>query len=233
MEVRRVFVVFLVAISTISAHAQSKDADVEQKLSRSTRLNRPADRKLMPKIALRIYDFDQVAPTAIAGAKDVVSEVFRESGLQVLWVDCPSENRCAANVQGPEFRLRIVPASFGKEMVSDEALGFAVPCAPGEPACLFYIFYWRINALAGANHVIAGRILGHVLAHEIGHTLLGPNAHIRFGLMQHNLPLAETERTLYFTSGQAKQLRANLLARDAALRNTVLSNAQAESVAPH
>jgi hypothetical protein len=223
MKVQRQLVMVLVAIWTISAHAQSRDVEAVQNPSTSARPKVHADRQAMPKIALRIYDFDQGSSTAIRGAKDVATEVFREAGLQVVWVDCPSEGRCADNVQGPEFRLRILPPSVGRQMVSDEALGFAVPCAPGEPACLFYVFSWRINDLAALSHIGAGRILGHVLAHEIGHTLLGPNAHIRYGIMQHNLPLRETERTLYFTSDQAKRLRADLLARDAAL--TALSKA--------
>ena len=89
-----------------------------------------------------------------------------------------------------------------------------MPCAPTDQTCLCYVFYWRIKIQAENQ---AGRLLGQVIAHEIGHTLLGPNAHAEFGIMQRKLPVAETERTLYFTSDQAKRLRADLFAREAAL----------------
>ena len=56
-------------------------------------------------------------------------------------------------------------------------------------------------------------ILGHVMAHEIGHTLLGPNAHDLYGIMQASLPLTDIGRMLYFTSVQSRRLRTELLAR--------------------
>jgi hypothetical protein len=169
--------------------------------------------KRLPKVALRIYDFDQVDSNTMAEAREVASEIFRKAGLQVLWVECQLESRCASDADGPEFRLRIVSQSLAEQMVSDDSLGFALPCAIGDTTCLFYIFNWRIKAVANANYVEAGRLLGHVLAHELGHVLLGPNAHIRSGVMQHRLPVSETARILFFTSQQAKSIRANVVER--------------------
>jgi hypothetical protein len=169
-------------------------------------------RRRVSKIALRIYDFDQVDSNTMAEARVVTTSIFRKAGFQVLWVECQREDRCT-DADGPEFRLKIVPRSLGQTMVSDDSLGFAIPCAMDETACLFYIFNWRIKAVAVTNNIEAGPLLGHVLAHEIGHVLLGPNAHIAFGVMQHRLPAPETARILFFTSQQAKSMRLNLLER--------------------
>jgi hypothetical protein len=98
-------------------------------------------------------------------------------------------------------------------MIKDEALGFAVPCAKNEEACLSYIFYSPISTLAAKNGLSPDLILGHVMAHEIGHTLLGPNAHDLYGIMQASLPLTDIGRMLYFTSTQSRHLRTELLAR--------------------
>jgi hypothetical protein len=171
----------------------------------------------MPTITVRIYNFDQIEPRLMARTKELTSEIFREAGLQISWVDCASQGLCATDAGGPEFRVEIVPQAIGEAMVSDGALGFAIPCASSQETCLCYILYWKIRALAESNHMAADSLLGQVIAHEIGHALLGSNAHAHFGIMQHNLPVCETERILYFTSGQAKQLRCGLLAREALL----------------
>lgn len=166
-----------------------------------------------PTLTLRIYDFDQIPPSEIETAKQVASDIFRTAGLKTQWVDCTSQGRCQTDIEGPEFRLRIVPPTLGQAMSSDGALGLATPCADDQLTCIAYIFNWRIHDLAASYHLSPGRLLGHVIAHEIGHQLLGSGAHNPFGLMQHRLPISDTERILSFTSQQAKQLRAELAVR--------------------
>jgi hypothetical protein len=202
----------------------------ETKIPAGDKGARRGDHSASPRIALRITDFDHVEPAVIRNAKDVISEIFRKAHIETVWVDCVSQGRCSGDAEGPEVAIRIIPQALGSTMASDKSLGFAIPCAERD-ACYCYIFYWRIKDLAKSQHIAVDRLLGHIMAHEVGHELLGPNAHQAYGIMQHNLPLRETERILYFTSSQAKQLRANLLVRDAALGNAVLSNERAESVA--
>jgi hypothetical protein len=55
-------------------------------------------------------------------------------------------------------------------------------------------------------------LLGHLMAHEMGHLLLGAGSHSVSGLMrahwqQHELELVR-QRTLAFTSGQVESIRA-------------------------
>jgi hypothetical protein len=55
-------------------------------------------------------------------------------------------------------------------------------------------------------------LLGHLMAHEIGHLLLGAGNHSPTGLMRARWQQQELElirrRTLAFTSGQAESIRA-------------------------
>jgi hypothetical protein len=57
-------------------------------------------------------------------------------------------------------------------------------------------------------------VLGHVLAHEIGHVLLGHNGHSNEGLMKANWSQAEFAampyRLMKFTAYQAEELNATL-----------------------
>jgi len=59
------------------------------------------------------------------------------------------------------------------------------------------------------------------MAHELGHGLLGPNAHEGYGIMQAKLPISDLSwKTLYFTAAQSKRIRTELLARNQELRST-------------
>jgi hypothetical protein len=53
--------------------------------------------------------------------------------------------------------------------------------------------------------------IGHVIAHEIGHVLLGPNAHSIVGIMRGTLLQEDWEKaaqgTLGFTQSQNQQIR--------------------------
>jgi len=166
------------------------------------------------KITLRLDDSTKLDPALLAKARRVATVIFRGSGLEAAWLDgSPSETQCGKDGECPQFRLRIIPADLAKGIVEGDALGFAVPCAENEDACLIYIFYSRISALAKRHVVDPDLILGHVIAHEVGHTLIGPNAHDIYGIMQPVLPIADLGRTLFFTSAQTDRLRLGLSER--------------------
>jgi len=57
-------------------------------------------------------------------------------------------------------------------------------------------------------------VLGHVIAHELGHILLGPGAHSRSGIMRASLDL-EWLRIggLWFTASEARAIREKLARR--------------------
>jgi hypothetical protein len=167
-----------------------------------------------PKITLRIDDFADLAPSVLASARRVTTEIFAEAGVQTVWLDCPVYRaECGAEAEKPLFILRVVGPSIDKGLDTVESLGFAIPCHKTDEACLFYILYARIRALAAEQNLGPARMLGHVMAHEIGHALLSPNPHEPFSIMQATLSIEETERMLYFTSKHSKHLQAALLER--------------------
>jgi len=79
------------------------------------------------------------------------------------------------------------------------------------------IFYHRVEAIAKKAGLSRAVILGHILAHEIGHLLLGRDSHSPSGIMHvpwltEELRLA-TQGSLLFTLRQAKRMRANAAER--------------------
>jgi hypothetical protein len=74
--------------------------------------------------------------------------------------------------------------------------------------------YNSVEELDEEWHVGLARVLGHVMAHELGHLLLGSNAHSRQGIMRRqwygdDLHLA-SKGSLLFSEDQARSIRKNL-----------------------
>jgi hypothetical protein len=96
------------------------------------------------------------------------------------------------------------------------ALGFALPFA--RSGAHVSIFYDRVETLSLSVNAPLYVVLGHAIAHEIGHVLLCSSDHTSGGLMharwnQSSWKLASAG-VLGFTEAEARQLR-----RAAALRN--------------
>jgi hypothetical protein len=176
-------------------------------------------------IRLRIYDFAGLEPVVLADAQKVTTEIFRKAGVETVWLDCPIDQaECAEEPEGLQFMLRILPTAMKKDIVAEDSLGFAIPCHDHDQGCLLYILYSRISTLAEEAGIGPSRILGHVMAHELGHGLLGPDAHEGYGVMQAKLPISDLSwKTLYFTSAQSERIRAALQVRNQELRSAAVA----------
>jgi hypothetical protein len=79
----------------------------------------------------------------------------------------------------------------------------------------------RLLELCRSQHAAAGPILGYVLAHEIGHLLIGPGSHSREGIMRARWCKKDVDtalkRRLVFTTWQARTLREQVMVRMHAL----------------
>jgi hypothetical protein len=76
------------------------------------------------------------------------------------------------------------------------------------------VFYDSVEKLHQDWHASLSRVLGHVMAHEIGHLLLGTNAHSPMGIMRPNWQGQELRSiaigTLLFTREQARSMQTKL-----------------------
>jgi hypothetical protein len=80
---------------------------------------------------------------------------------------------------------------------------------------LVRVFVDRVAYVAGGAQEDVGDVLEHVMAHEIGHVLLGPNAHSTAGLMAASLDLPRIALGgLWFDRIQAAIIRARLACDD-------------------
>jgi hypothetical protein len=150
---------------------------------------------------LIIYDHAHVGEETLANAEITTSGIFRQAGIQVVWREgfaYATERRNAA------IRISEDPATLVVKLQPEsEAARYGVRSVCG-----------GIAFDSGAIIFVRGfdsTHLGVIMAHEIGHMVLGANAHAIVGIMRAALlpeDWAQAERgTLGFTRGQGKGIR--------------------------
>lgn len=109
----------------------------------------------------------------IEGAKATATDIYAAAGVRVTWL--PEDQPC-----GTHITIRIVEAAM-KEAGAG-AMGVA-PRTDGRRGALAFVFYRRIEAFAEHHSTAVDRMLGHVVAHEIGHLLLAEPPGLSKGIM--------------------------------------------------
>jgi len=76
------------------------------------------------------------------------------------------------------------------------------------------VFFDRVSDILARYRIPAHLLLGHALAHEIGHVLLQNNGHAETGLMKARWTSVDYYKMLAeplrFTPGDARTIRSNL-----------------------
>lgn len=184
--------------------------------STSDRTARPAEPTL--RLAVRVYSLTPEALPHLPRALDEALMVLQDAGLQVRWLNCPAgrerEPLCDQDPEEGEIRLRIVGDSRGGD--NARSLGYALPLPNGGGVNATALFGALRRVRRGAP-VSTAQLLGYVIAHEIGHLLLGVNSHSRRGLMaapwNHEDLLRISQRQLHFTAQQGRRIRQAVQAR--------------------
>lgn len=156
---------------------------------------------------------------ALLEAEKGAGRVFRMAGVGVSWVNCgstlassiSSKTQCLESALPSDLILRIVPKA---RTYTPEVFGVSYldQAGKGRYADVFFAPIEQMTALD--RELPLDAILGDVIAHELGHLLLGNHAHSAQGIMRahwqgdqlHGLSAGR----LFFTKDQAALLRANL-----------------------
>lgn len=128
-------------------------------------------------ITVKVLNLAKVSRSTLEKGQAVASEIFRETGVELKWLNCPCQQSELAN-----FSLRIIPRLFGstRSTFRSDHLGFAAVSDDGGD--LATIFFDRVEALGKGGDLSS--LLGLATAHELGHLLLGPRAHVDDGIMR-------------------------------------------------
>jgi hypothetical protein len=183
-----------------------------------------------PTIRVRVNNYTQASPTILAKAEREAERILAKAGLQMVWLDCPMEhyggvhieqNPCLEPLEATDIVLRVLSDS-ARSGIEDTVFGFAVvPIV----ASVYFEYASRLARYNDADFEVP-LVLGCVIAHEIGHLLLGHNGHSATGIMQPRWERRQFRQLLIgeflFTPEQSKRLQAE------AERRTSVQNASVD-----
>jgi hypothetical protein len=171
-------------------------------------------------VLIRLYNYAQATPATLALAERESDKVFAAAGVQPVWIDClakaPSvvtnelcEKAWSAEIPSVRLMSRHVTTKF-----HDMEFGYA------DIPVLATVSYEHISRRAQRDDAPyeLPMILGCVMAHELGHLLLGTPKHSSTGIMQGSWGRDQVRQALtshlLFTREEAKlvQERARTLA---------------------
>lgn len=173
-------------------------------------------------ITLRVYDYVHLDRKILSTAEAEAAGILGRAGVSVRWVDCPTSHAVVADFpdcQTPPQLNDYFLSILSNEMTatqgnSEDAMGAADDSDHGSRRAA--IFFNRIDSLAGGDQAPANVLMGRVIAHEIGHLLLGPNAHSRTGIMKAAWSARElgmlAAHEMFFTPEQSSRIEARLAA---------------------
>jgi len=205
--------------------AGSRPSPVVQWPPRVSRRRPAGSREAGLKITLRIYNYAQVAPAELSEAEKVASVIFRKAGIEPAWIDCPLSEEdldrfpaCQQSLTPSHFVLRLINQPLPNFSIARAGdIGLALACREDDAGCSAYLSYKSVMNWAGRADTSADRILGHAMAHEIGHLVLGPVSHSRSGVMCADWDMDDlavmARKLLYFTHQQAHSLRVEVRKR--------------------
>lgn len=182
-------------------------------------------------ITVFVYNYAAVPAGVLEQAEAEGTRIYQRAGITIGWLDCPLSPAQASQYPaclvppGPAtLAVRILSRSMSQCMMkrlekAQDSFGFALYPADGSFATAGYVFAPDAEQLANRCRIRYGVILGHLMAHEMGHLLLGLRSHSGSGIMQVPWQRKKLEiisqGSMLFDSSEGKRMRTNIRVRAA------------------
>jgi hypothetical protein len=141
---------------------------------------------------------------ALNRAEGIAADIFSQIGLQVRWRLRESQPR--GRRTEPIRPILVVFSWNTPDNLHPGAMAFSQPYAVGGASIT--VFMDRLEPMGGSNPTTTAALLGHVLAHEMGHVLQGTEHHSASGVLKARWSQAEIQKMasepLRFTDYDAK-----------------------------
>ena len=183
-------------------------------------------------ICVHVYNYAGVPGSEMTRARAEAARVLAQAGIETRWVEFmadrergvrqvnPNGDCASGGQQGPShLTVSIYPRTMAQTFrLSAADFGFALlPSEKGEFGNRANVFFERVILLEEMSGASRALILGHAMAHEVGHLLLGAGSHSPSGIMRAPWRRTELQQAatgiLHFTDGEARRMRQQIHAR--------------------
>lgn len=198
-----------------------------------------------------LRNYAKVPPDTLAEAERAATVVFQRAGIEARWneIDVNPIHIGPARLQDQPATLADVQVNLLPETapipagLSEKAVAVTPGAGPGRT--VVDVFDARVRSLSRRissaylksdtdRSVSRGQLLGHVIAHEVGHVLLNQPGHSPRGIMRGEWTFADFrdmgECLLIFTPQQALILRAEVARRSAGERMDVATTGSPSTI---
>lgn len=158
-------------------------------------------------IVAQVDDHAEIPPADLIEAESAAAHIYESIGVRVIWVhaDVPFDDPRGVRVHVRLLSRTMTDRKIAKEKITSDVLGEAIAAA----RCA-YVFVDRIPPVVFQFGQPYTRVLGLVIAHEIGHILLPGQGHAESGIMSAHVNLW-SRKLVYFTPEQGTEITSLLM----------------------
>jgi hypothetical protein len=181
-----------------------------------------ADSSARLSLTVRLYNTCSASVRELEEMKESASQIFSRAGVEVEWIPCAPGPRDSAVCPNPSdaasravIFVRLMDAPI--QPAHGNQLHRVLLGRANHNTASAAVFYKTACALEqNAPRIVSrGQILGHGLAHEIGHLLLATDAHSLVGIMKENYDsddlFAMGKGHLFFAAAESRAIRKRIL----------------------
>ncbi len=163
-------------------------------------------------VQVKVYDYADLKPESLHKVVALTQQILTGAGLSVQVELCRGSLAVSCEGQGGLIRNLVVRVVAGGSKTKDSVLRAPLGQSMADHQGGIYasIFMERIQDAAAEANVPSDTVLAYAVAHEVGHLLLGDNAHTPRGVMKGNWDRKDYEAMnqsqFHFIEGQAHQM---------------------------
>jgi hypothetical protein len=163
------------------------------------------------RLIVRVRNFSRADGQMLSQAEAVARRIFQDAGIETEWIVAGDPGKPDSST----LTVQIFAARSWRAGMKD-AFGAALIAGPESASFLADVFFGNIEE-AATTRKEAAVLLGHVMAHELGHLLLGaahtPGTIMSESLGSRDFPLMKAGR-VRFNQRQAGRLRVAVALRE-------------------
>ena len=145
------------------------------------------DTPVKATLVLHVDNLANLPSETLTRTQTLVTAIFAEAGVRMVWID--GRERPPQREGERHLKVLLLSREMSEQKITAEGVSANVLARAARVAGRAYIFTHRVEDLATHFQVGVARVLGKVIAHEVGHLLLPGNSHSSTGIMCESLDM--------------------------------------------